>query len=251
MSGKVVLEVVREARVVRLILNRPAAANALNRDLHAALIDALASMAADSEVDAVVLAAAGGRAFSAGADLKEMESAASGDPSDRAAAVQQGSDRLLCTLLAVLDFPKPLVCALHGKAVGAGAMLALAADEIHAAPAASLRFPEVTLAMPSPMSVAMLWGRASRPMIQRLVQQGDGIAADEALRAGLIDAVLPDAQLLDHAVAHAANLPTGRAYAGNKRWINLDLRQRLMEAANESKRLRQAQNLGRKHTHAT
>jgi enoyl-CoA hydratase/carnithine racemase len=250
MSSNSVLVITRGVQVMHLALNRPNAANALNRELHEALITALDVAAGDGAISAVVLTSNGGRVFSAGADLKELAVDMS-NPKSSAVAAQQGSDRLLRTLLTLIDFPKPLICALQGKAVGAGAMLALAADEIHAGAGASFRFPEITLDMPSPMSVAMLQGRTTRPMVHRLVQQGASISADEALLAGLVDGIVPDAQLLDHADLRAAGLATGRAYAANKRWINLDLRRRLVDAANESKRLRQAQNIDRNPSHAT
>ena len=237
------LKVEHDAGVVWLTLNRPEAANALNLAMHEALFAALEAVRDEVETRAVVLAGAGERVFCAGADLKEVSRLAGGDAHASKAAIQHGSDMLLRTLLALLDFPKPLVCAVQGKAVGAGAMLALAADEIYAAAGASYWFPEISLGMPSPMSAVMLACRAPRNVVHRMVQHGARMEADKLLQARLVDAVVPDAQLRGHVRMLAAAALPGGAYGDNKRWINRELRQQLVAAASESKRLRQTEAL--------
>lgn len=207
----------------RLILDRPAAANALDRALHAALVAALEAAAADRAVRAVLLAGAGGRVFCAGADLKE-------DLGPDGRALRRGL--LMRTLLAVLDCPKPVIAVLRGKAVGGGAMLALLADEVAMAEGASLAMPEIGLGLPSPIGAAIVAARGGHAAAQALVQGGEAMGAAAALAARLADAVLPDAGLDDHAQARAARLGalSPAAYAVNKAWINAALRDALLRA---------------------
>lgn len=228
----------RDGQIARLVLDRPAAANAINEAMHAGLVNALEAAAGDASIEAVVLTAAGDRVFSAGADLKEIASHADGSIPLHSA--QRASDLLLRTLLALLDFPKPLICAVQAKAIGAGAMLALTCDEIIASEQASFWFPEIGLGMPSPMSVAIVETRAPA-LVQRLVQRGETIDSAQACAAGLVNAVVPHAQLLQEALRVAQALKPGRAFSANKRWIHRDRRQRLIEAAEESARLRRGQ----------
>jgi enoyl-CoA hydratase/carnithine racemase len=225
----------RDGRIEVLTLNRPAAANALDAATHEALLAALAAAGTDDATHGVVLTGAGERVFCAGADIKEMAARDATDPG----AAHDASRRLLRTLLALIDFGKPLVCAMQGHAAGAGAMLALACDEIVAVPEATLRFPEVGLGMPSPMSVAMIEPRAP-DWVRRLVQHGERVDARTALGAGLLDAVRERASLLPDAVARATAAPGGPAWSVNERWMARDLRRRLIEAADESARLRGA-----------
>lgn len=244
------VQIERDSAVVWLTLNRPEAANALDHATHEALHDALDMAAVDNGVRVVLLAAAGRKVFCAGADLKELARLGKGDPTDVAAATQRASELLLRTLLALLDFPKPVLCVLQGQAVGAGAMLALACDQIVAAPGAAFRFPEISLAIPSPMGIAMLESRAPRGVVWRMVQEGTSLDAQALLKAGLIDAIVPDEQIADHARTLARGMHAGSACATNKRWLNRGLREKLVEAARESRRLRES-GVPAKDSHAT
>jgi enoyl-CoA hydratase/carnithine racemase len=116
----------------RLTLDRPQAANAMNRALHEALVAALDAAARDGAVRAILLAGAGGRVFSAGADLRE-------DLGPETRPLRRAL--LMRSLLAVLDTPKPLIAVIRGKAVGGGAMLALLADEVLMERGASFSMP--------------------------------------------------------------------------------------------------------------
>jgi enoyl-CoA hydratase/carnithine racemase len=236
MSQETILLVEHEADVLRLTLNRPAAANALNSALHDALVAALAEAARNDRVEGVVLTAAGDRAFSAGADLKEFSNLDAGE------AMLRRRELLLRTLLALLDFPKPLVCAIQAKAIGAGFMLALAADEVLAIDGASFGFPEIAFGLPSPMGAAMIAARSSRHAVQRLIQGGETIDAAEALALGLVDGIAERNTLAMKARARASAVLAGRAYSGNKQWINRDLRCQITEAALAATRLQQAAN---------
>jgi enoyl-CoA hydratase/carnithine racemase len=210
--------------LLRLTLDRPQAANALDSALHGALVAALERAGRDPAVRAVLLGAAGGRVFSAGADLREDLGAEAG---------QIRRTLLLRSLLALLDCPRPVVTALRGKAVGAGVMLALLADEVVMEEGASFFMPEIGLGMPSPIGATIVAERGGRQAAHALVQAQRRLAAAEALHWRLADAVHADAELDAAAAARAAALGglDPRAYAINKSWMNAPLREALGRAA--------------------
>jgi enoyl-CoA hydratase/carnithine racemase len=216
-----------EAGILRLTLNRPEAANALSRAMQDGLVAALRDAAADAATRAILLTAAGGRVFSAGADLREDL----GLPVPEARKLRRAL--LGRSLLALLDCPKPVVAAVRGKAVGGGAMLALLADEVILATGASIAMPEIALGIPSPIGVTIVQARGGRRAAQRLMQANLPMDAAAALAAGLADAVHGDAALDAAALSRAASLGAldPAAYAANKAWMNGPLRARLTAAA--------------------
>lgn len=215
-----------EGGVRRLTLDRPQAANALNEALHDALVAALDDAARDATC-AVLLDAAGGRAFSGGADLRE-----SFEGLDIEQAKRRRRALLLRTLASFAGFPKPLVAFVQGKAVGAGVMLALLADVLVMAQGATLSMPEAAIGLPSPLGIAVIEARGGRACAFRLVQKGEVIGAEEALRLGLADAVAEDAR------PHAARLAAidAHAFAVNKSWMTTTLRAALPRAAEHAER---------------
>lgn len=218
---------VQEGGALRLTMNRPKAANALDHALHDALVEALEQAGRDASVRAVLLTGAGGRVFSAGADLREE---LAGSP-EEARVLRRGL--LMRSLLAVLDCPRPLIAVVRGKAVGAGAMLALLSDEVLMEEGASLSLPEIALGMASPIGVAAVAARGGRAAAQALVQAGEPIGAAAAKAAGLADAVYADRVMDEAAAARAARLGgfDPAAYAANKSWMNAPLRAALVRAA--------------------
>jgi enoyl-CoA hydratase/carnithine racemase len=175
----------------------------------------------------VLLTGAGGRVFSAGADLREELAESPGE------ARVARRELLLRSLLAVLDCPRPLIAVVRGKAIGAGAMLALLSDEVLMEEGASLSLPEIALGMASPIGVAAVAARGGRAAAQALVQAGEPIGAASAKVAGLADAVHPDATLDEAAAERAARLGgfDPAVYAANKSWMNAPLRKALVRAA--------------------
>lgn len=223
----------RESDVLVVTLDRPHAANALNAPLQDALVTALRDAATDASVRAVVIAAAGGRVFSAGADLKEF---ADLDPMETA---RRRRELLVRTLLAVIDCPRPVVAAVEGKAVGGGAMLAFAADEVVADPAATFSLPEIKLGRPSPIGVAVVAARTGRGAAHRLVQIGKPAEAVTLASSGLVDLAAADAEHV--AIARAASLGAlpSEAYAANKAALNAAMRQGVKEGAVAAARWRE------------
>lgn len=191
---------------VRLLrLNRPAALNAFTTALLSELLDALEAAAADSAVRCVLLTGAG-RAFSAGQDL-----------SDPAVAPGQDIGRLLDEhyiplALRLRSLPVPVVAAVNGAAAGAGASLALGCDLVLAAESASFiqAFAKIGL-IPDCGGTWLLARLVGRAKALELALLGDKLKAVDAAALGLVARVLPDAELLDGALALAqrlAALPT-------------------------------------------
>src|SRR3954465_1469928 len=130
---------VRES-VAQIELSRPEALNAISSELARELVAITAAIAADSDVHAVVLTAAGDRAFCVGADLKERN--AMSDADFRA-------QRILfrAAFGGVLNLPQPTVAAVHGFALGGGSELALSCDIVVADETAVMGLPEVTIGL--------------------------------------------------------------------------------------------------------
>ena len=202
-----------EAGVATLTLNRPEVLNALNDDLLAALRDGLSRAKADAGVRAVLLTGAG-RGFCAGADLAagQMRNEAGAGPHDVAQSLRE---RYHPIVLAMRQFPKPIVGAVNGVAAGAGMSLALACDIVLASESASFlqAFTRIGL-VPDCGSTWFLPRLVGDVRARALIMLADKISAADALRYGLVWQIHADARLLPEALATAqrmATMPT-RAY---------------------------------------
>jgi len=195
-----------------LTLHRPAAFNSFDLALKDALLAALTDAGADQSVRAVVITGSG-RAFCAGQDLKQhLELVRADDP--RIASTVR--DFYNPAISAIVGMPKPVVAAVNGAAAGAGAALAYACDLRIAATSASfwMAFAGVGLSADSGASFTLPRligaGRASRMMLL-----GEAVDAAEALRIGMVDEVVPDADLTTRVAEVAGALAAGptEAYA--------------------------------------
>lgn len=198
------LRVVIEGGVATLTLDRPAALNALTIPLKVALVEALARIAADDAVRAVILTG-GGRAFCAGQDLAERD-AADAPPLD-----EELRDRYEPIVRAMVGLDRPIIAAVNGVAAGAGASLALACDLRIAAESARfvLAFGRIGL-VPDSGATWFLPRIVGSARAAELALLDPTIDAAEALRIGLVSRVVADAELLPTARAVAAGL-VGRA----------------------------------------
>jgi len=189
-------------RLRLLVLARPEKRNAIDTALAEGLIAGLQAAAEDSAVTAIVLAAEG-PGFCAGADLTELRALAA-NPSARAARAALSEAILLapgCTA-------KPVVAAVQGAALGAGAALALCCDQMLMAEGASLGFPEAKHGMlPALMAPVLLRHLAPRQVFS-LLASGRALPAAEAASLGLCPAPVPAAALLEQAAALAEGLAT-------------------------------------------
>jgi enoyl-CoA hydratase/carnithine racemase len=186
--------------VATVTLQRPEALNAISTGLAVALAEAVEPLATDPAVRAVVLAGAGDRAFSVGADLKERAGF-----DDHGWFVQREAFRR--GFAAVRRCPLPTVAAVSGYALGGGAELALSCDLVVAADDATFGLPEVRLGLvPAGGGTQLLVRRVGRSVAKDLVLTGRRVDAAEALRLGLADRMVPRAELPAAARALAAEI---------------------------------------------
>ena len=202
-------------------LNRPEALNAWNTALGDELNAAVLSVAADPAVRAVLLRAAG-RAFSSGADLKDMagrDTTPEGLP-DLQRVLREVYHPIIQGLR---EMPKPVVAAVNGPAVGIGLSLALACDLIVAAESAYFLLAFVNIGLvPDGGSSLLVPSRVGFARAAEMAMLGERIPAAKALEWGLINRVAPDDAFVsesDALLERLANGPT-RAYAGAKRQLN-------------------------------
>ena len=198
--------------VRRLTLNRPDALNALSRALVAALLSTLDTVERDGTVRAVVLRGAG-RAFCAGADLREHFVAADEPPDIGTSGLWERLETLRV----------PVVAAVHGWAVTGGFLLAYSCDLIVAAEDAVFRDTHATLGLLPTGGESQRLPRRIGPFLAReLMLTSRPFPAAEALAAGLVNRVVPRDRLDDAAVelaaAVAANSP--RSVTAIKRLVN-------------------------------
>jgi 2-(1,2-epoxy-1,2-dihydrophenyl)acetyl-CoA isomerase len=207
----------------RITLNRPEAANALRPQDRNALIDLLDDADADPAILVVVLAAAG-RHFCAGADVRAMAgSRSAGDDKrvgDTMRKIMGGAQRLIA---AVLDCGKPVIAVVNGAAAGIGAHLALAADLVVAAEDAS--FVEVFVRrglVADGGGAYLLPRRIGMQKAKELAFFGDKLPAAEALALGMVNRVVPAADLTAAADEFALRLAAGptTAISLTKRLLN-------------------------------
>jgi enoyl-CoA hydratase/carnithine racemase len=219
--------------VLTLRMNRPHSANALNDALQTSLAGWLAHADSAIDVGCVVVDSVDSRIFSAGIDLKEHLQV---DPMTRA---HRRREQLLRTLTAILDCGKPIVACVNGKAIGAGCMLALAADEIYAGDSAAFSMPEIDLGMPTPTGASLLLERHGHHAMHELVMAGRKIDGKRALDLRLIHGIADTENLGELIALRAGELSRRKqpAYSQTKKWINRDLVNKLIAASKESARL--------------
>ncbi len=204
-----------EGGIATLTLDRPEALNALTIPVKVALLDALATVAADPTIRAVVLTGAG-RAFCAGQDLAERE-APDAPPLD-----VELRDRYEPIIRAMVALDRPIIAAINGVAAGAGASLALACDLRIAAASARfvLAFGRIGL-VPDSGATWFLPRIVGSARAAEMALLNTPMDAAEALRVGLVSRVVPDADLLATAQEMAATLAAGPplAHAATKRLL--------------------------------
>ena len=192
----------RAEAVLTVTVNRPQVLNALNAQVMSEL-DALATeIESDPDVRAVVLTGAGDRAFVAGADINELRAMAG-----QGAAAATYVARLQAVTVRWERLSKPVVAAINGYALGGGCELAMAADVRLAAENARFGQPEINLGIiPGAGGTQRLPRLIGKGYAKLLVLGGDPIDAQEALRIGLVQRVVPAGRLLEEAHALAAKL---------------------------------------------
>lgn len=171
--------------VAQIELSRPDALNAISSELARELVAVTTEVGANLDIRAVVLTAAGERAFCVGADLKERN------------AMSDADFRIQRTLFraafgGVLNLPQPTVAAVHGFALGGGCELALSCDLVVADETAVLGLPEVTIGLvPGGGGTQLALRRLGPGRAADVVLTGRRIPAVEASDLGLVDRLVP------------------------------------------------------------
>jgi enoyl-CoA hydratase/carnithine racemase len=206
-----------EDRVGTIRIDRPDKLNALRQQTFAELAAAITALCADDEVRVIVLTASGTRAFSSGIDLE-----ADGLPADSVewdAHTGGNAD----VLKAIWYATKPVITAVNGFALAAGCNLALVGDLTIAAESASFGEPEIRHGALSPL-LLLPW-LTSFKGFNEIYLTGDRVSAERARELGLVNWVVPDAELSERAqeiARRVANAP-GYALSVAKRAIRLTM----------------------------
>ena len=204
MTGGVNLS--RQDAIATLAIQGRTHLNLLGPHVFGALTEQVARCGEDETLRAIILRGAGERAFSAGVDLHEMKDL---DP----LAAERFIRSLHAAARGLLTAPVPVVAAIHGPCLGGAFELALACDVKIAAADAVFGLPEVRVGLPSVIEASLLPPTVGLGRARRMLLTGETIDAEEALQIGVVDRVVPKADV--DAVATA----TAREFLGMGRYI--------------------------------
>ena len=194
------LLVERDGGVAIVTINRPKVLNALNTQTLDELRRAILELKRDAGVRAVILTGAGEKSFVAGADINELATQTPTTGREHAIAGQHILDL-------VEQLGKPVIAAINGYALGGGCELAMACTIRIAAETAKLGQPEINLGLiPGYAGTQRLARIVGRGRALELLLTGDQISAQEAHRLGLVNRVVPGAELMAEAKKLAATL---------------------------------------------
>jgi 2-(1,2-epoxy-1,2-dihydrophenyl)acetyl-CoA isomerase len=224
------VNIYREDGAATVELNRPQALNAWNAQFGEDLLAALSELAQDGAVRAVTITGAG-RAFSSGADLKDI-SGGETTPQGRPDVYKTLTERYHPIMHAIREMGKPVLASVNGPAVGIGCSLALCCDLIVAAESAYFLLAFVNIGLvPDGGSSLFVPTRVGMGRASELAMLGERLLAPQALDWGLINRVFPDDRLAAETAALAARLAAGptSSYAGSKRQLNNWLYSRMAE----------------------
>ena len=225
------VSVARDGDVLVVRLNRPEKKNAMTRAMYDACVEAFGQ--ADRDRLGAILVTGSGGSFMAGNDLADFLAAA--ERPDELSAFH------FITALARLE--TPLVAAVEGVAVGVGTTMLLHCDLVYAAPSAAFRLPFVDLGLvPEAASSLLLPRRVGLAKASELLLLGEPFGAEEALRLGLVNGVVPADELFAHALERARRLAAKprEAIAATRRLIRGDRSEILSAMEREAAAFRQA-----------
>jgi enoyl-CoA hydratase len=185
-----------------ITLNRPNDLNALNSKLLGELVGLLDEIAADETTKVVIITGSGDRAFVAGSDVKEMATKTSITVKEFVLTNRRTNDK-------IENFPKPVIAAINGYALGGGCELAMSCDLRIASETARFGQPEINLGIiPGAGGTQRLTRLIGIAKAKELIYTGDMIDAATALSLGLVNKVVPAANLMAEAKALGAKLAT-------------------------------------------
>ena len=213
------VNVYRRGPGAKVELNRPDRLNAWSNQFSQDLLAAIREVTDNPEIRAVTVTGAG-RAFSSGADLKEVADQAGDGQID---VYQRLTERYHPLITGIRLMPKPVIAAVNGVAAGIGLSLALACDLVVAAESAFFQLAFVNIGLvPDGGSSLFVPSRVGFTRAAELAMLGERLDARTALNWGLINRVWPDEEFAGRADALLDRLASGatRSYAGTKRQLN-------------------------------
>jgi enoyl-CoA hydratase/carnithine racemase len=221
------IEIAPEGAVLSAAFARPQKKNAITGAMYEKLIEAFETAERDPDVGALLLSGKGG-VFTAGNDIADF----------LAVAARQTGDFPAWRFVSKLaEFGKPLVAAVDGLAIGVGATLCFHCDLVYATPEARFQMPFVNLGLvPEAGSSLLAPQRFGRAKAAEFLLLAEPFGAEEALGLGLVNAVVPQSELLAHAMERAA------ALAAKPRAALLATR-RLLRGDNEAVKARMAEEM--------
>jgi enoyl-CoA hydratase/carnithine racemase len=214
------IEVSADGPIRVVTLNRPEQLNATNHALHHGLAELFPALDADDEARAVVLTGAG-RAFSAGGDFAYLDELSTDDSLRQ--QTMADARRLVTTMVACR---LPIVAAVNGPAVGLGCSLVALSDIVYMAESAHLADPHVLVGLVAADGGPVTWPLlTSLQLAKEYALTGERISAQRAAQIGLANHIVPDAEVMDAALACARKLAAlpRRALEDTKRVLNLHL----------------------------
>ena len=194
------LEVARRDRIAFVTINRPDKLNALNAQAKSELKELFLDIQQDAEVDVIILTGSGQKAFVAGTDIKELREL--DEPSGR--LFSEGGQAVFNL---IENLGKPVIAAVNGYALGGGAELALACHIRIASDNAKFGQPEVNLGIiPGYGGTQRLARLVGTGRAMELILTGEQVDAQEALRIGLVNKVVPQPELMKSAESIARKI---------------------------------------------
>ena len=204
------LKIELQGKVAVLTLDRPDKRNAVNFKLHEGLELVLTELSYDPDVSAIVITGAG-KAFCSGGDLVDFYE-------EGHIARNNMRNRRLNWSLAHCE--APLIAAVNGTAAGLGATIALMCDVVYMAESAKIGDTHVQAGLTAGDGGQVIWPLLVGPnRAKEYLMAGEMIPAAEADRIGLVNRVVPDAELMDHALAYANKIASGAPAA--VRWTKM------------------------------
>ena len=206
------IRIERRGVTALILLDRPSALNAVDAEMRGELTAAMRSLNADTGVAAAVIAGAGGRAFSAGQDLHESMNL-------RVNEVEGWLERQHAMYQSVRDFDKPVVAAFNGVAAGAGFQIGLCCDLRVGYAELKIGQPELRVGLASIVGTYLMTLQLPLSLNQQLSLGGELLDGERAFQVGLLNHLVPQDEVLDKALAVAADLARlpAPAYAATKR----------------------------------
>jgi enoyl-CoA hydratase/3-hydroxyacyl-CoA dehydrogenase len=179
----------KENSIAWITLNRPSVLNALNRKLWSEIYENLDKAEKDRAIRAVIITGAG-RAFCAGDDIKEVSSLETVEEI-RAFFL----DSAVPTITKIVQFPKPIIAAVNGPAYGGGCEIAMLCDLVIASVNATFAVPEALIGAIPPVAATVGAYLIGKLNVSMMMLTGESLTAQEAKSVGLVNRVVPAAEL--------------------------------------------------------